>query len=819
MRDFTRDLRYAVRASWRRPGYALAVIATLAVGIGANTAIYSVFNWILFRPIPGIERPEELVTIRFLRQSADARFFVSYRDVADLRGLEALSGLSASASQSMNVVFSPGAEPERIDGEIVMADYFDVLGVRMREGRRFVREEEQPGASAPAAIISDALRRRAFAGVPDVVGRQIWINDQPFSIVGVTPPGFHGRSLVATAQIWVPTGTHMHVMPTRPALLTNRRETLFLEAIGRLAPGATPARAQDQARARAAAIADFGGRPATSTRPGISPTLFDGIGLERSATDRLATMWRLLASAVGLILLLACANAANLLLARAIGRQRETAVQQAIGASRFRLIRQQLAEGLVLSLAAAAAGLLIAVALVWAFEGMRIVSYLPALEGVRLDARVVGFALLVAVATAMLFSVAPAIASSRVDLQSTFKDGLTSSRRGSGRLRSSLVVIQVAVCVLLVVGAGLFARTLHNLREIDLGVELDGVVTFSADPTQAGLGGDRAHAYFSGLLERLRAAPGITSAAYVFSPPYSNMLGDTSFRRIGSPDQTEYDADNTHISPGYFAALGIPLIAGRDFTDADLRQTTDATGDVVIVSERLAHQVFPDGGAVGSRLALSYPKGKVVEIVGVAGNVRRRPITNEPEPYMYSPSLGSWGTVAVRSSLPFAQTAAIIRTAAREQHASLPPFDIERMSAGVDRLLSEQRLLARFSMLFAAVAAILAAVGIYGMLACAVGERMREFGIRLALGAHAPQLLRQVLFSAGRITSIGITAGLVGAYLTTRTLESRLFGLKASDPSTLIATCGVLLGIAIIASIGPAVRATKADPIQAIRSE
>ncbi len=816
MRDFTRDLRFAVRGALRRPGYALAVIATLAVGIGANTAIYSVFNWILFRPIPGVERPEELVTIKFVRPAVDARFFVSYRDVADLRGIDALSGLTASASQSMNVVLSPGAEPERIDGEIVMADYFDVLGVRLREGRRFVREEEQPG-SAPAVIISDTLRRRAFAGVTDVVGRQIWINGQAFSIVGVTPPGFHGRTLVAAVQMWVPTGTHSFVMPTRPALLTNRRETLFLEAIGRLAPGATLARAQDQARAIAGGIADFGGRPPTSTRPGVSPALSDGVGLDRSATDRLATMWRLLASAVGLVLLLACANAANLLLARAIGRQRETAVQQAIGASRFRLIRQQLAEGLVLSIAAAAAGLLLATALVWAFDGMRIVSYLPALEGVRLDSRVAGFALLIAVVTAVLFSVAPAIASSRVDLQSAFKDGGTSARRGSARLRASLVVVQVAACVLLVVGAGLFARTLHNLRELDLGVELDGVVTFSADPSQVGLDSDRAHAYFTGLLERLRAAPGVVSAAYVFSPPYSNMLADTSFRRAGSTDQTEYDAENTHVSPGYFATLGIPLLAGRDFTDADFRKTNDATGDVVIVSERLAREVFPDGGAVGSRLTLSYPKGKVVEIVGVAGNVRRRPITNEPEPYMYSPSLGTWGTVAVKSSLPFTETAALIRSAARDQHASLPPFDIEPMSAGVDRVLSEQRLLARFSMLFAAVAALLAAVGIYGMLACAVGERMREFGIRLALGARTPLLLRQVLFSAVRITSIGIAAGLVAAYLTTRALEARLFGLKASDPSTLIATCVVLLAIAILASLGPAVRATRADPIKAIR--
>jgi ABC-type antimicrobial peptide transport system permease subunit len=317
----------------------------------------------------------------------------------------------------------------------------------------------------------------------------------------------------------------------------------------------------------------------------------------------------------------------------------------------------------------------------------------------------------------------------------------------------------------------------------------------------------------------LRAAPGISSAAYVFSPPYSNILSDGGFRRAGSADETEHDAENTHVSPGYFATLGIPLLAGRDFTEADFRNTNDATADVVIVSERLAREVFPEGGAVGSQLILSDPKGKVVEIVGVAGNVRRRPITKEPAPFIYSPSLGTWGTIAVRSSLPFAQTAAVIRGVARDLNASLPPYDVEPMGGGFDRVLSEQRLLARFSVLLASVAALLAAVGIYGMLACAVGERMREFGIRLALGARAPILLRQVLYSAIRVTAIGMAGGLAAAYVATRTLEARLYGLTHSDPSTLVVTCAGLVAIAIIASLGPAVRAARADPIQAIRSE
>lgn len=819
MREFTRDLRFAIRSARRRPGYALAVVATLAIGIGANTAIYSVFNWILFRPLPGVERPSDLATVRFLHPASDGgRFYVSYHDVADLRGIAAFSGLAASSPQSMNVVLAPGADPERIEAELVTADYFDVLGVRFRSGRRFLPVEERPGSGTPPAIISDALRRRAFRSVPDVLGRPISINGSPFTIVGVAPPQFHGPTLLAGADIWVPTSAHMFVMPTAGAdLLTNRRRPLFIEAIGRLRPGATIAQAQEQARAIAKAVPDFAGRRPGTVRAGMVPALFPGAGLDQFAIERLATMWRLLAGAVALVLLLACANAANLLLARALGRRREIAVCQAIGASRFRLIRQQLAEGLVLALVAGGAGLLVALAFTWAFDGMRIVNYLPAIEGVSPDWRVVAFALSMAIATGVLFSLAPAIASSRVDLLATLKDGLTSSQRGRGRLRSLLVVVQVAASVLLLVGAGLCGRTLLNLRALDLGLKLDGVVTFYADPTKVGYKPDRAAQYFKTMLERLRATPGIQSAAFAWNPPYSNIGSGTSFTRTEGTDRTERDADSGQVSPGYFATLGVPLIAGRDFSDADFRDSDDGVADVVIVSEGLAKEAFPEGGAVGSHLVLSNPKGKIVEIVGVAGNVRRRPVTQEPAPFIYSPVINVWGTVAVRSSMPLAQSAAAIRSVARTIDASLPPYDVEPMSAGVDRVLSEQRLLARFSGLFAAVAALLASVGIYGMMACAVGERMREFGIRLALGARAGVLLRQVLLSAVRVTAAGLALGTAAAFVVTRGLNARLYGVTSNDPATLFAACCALLLLAIAASVTPALRATRADPVRALR--
>jgi predicted permease len=821
MRDFGRDLRLALRGVVRRPAYSLAVVATLAIGIGANTAIFSVFNWILFRPVPGVDRPEELVTVRFQRPSSDGRFFVSYRDVADLRaGIPALSGLAASAAQSMSIVLAAGADPERIEGEVVTADYFDVLGVKLRSGRGFLSGEEHPGAETPPAIISDTLRRRTFASVSDVLGQQLSINGHVFTIVGVVPAEFRGRTLIASTDLWVPTGAHMFVMPLSGAdLLTERRRTLFIDAVGRLRPGATVAQAQEQARAAAAAVPDYGGRRPGSKGSGIVPTLFPGLGLDQFATARLATMWRLLTGAVGLVLVLACANAGNLLLARALGRRREIAVCQAIGASRLRLVRQQFAEGLVLALLAGGAGLLVALALMRAFDGMRIVTFLPEIEGVGLDWRVGAFTLAIAIATGVLFSLAPALVSSRVDLQAWLKDGLTSSRRGRGWLRASLVTVQVAISVLLLVGAGLLARTLHNVRALDLGVNLDGLVTFFADPTRLGYKDVRASEYFQTLLERLRAAPGIQSVAFVWSPPYSNMLSEVGLTRAEGADKTEHDAENTRISRGYFEALGVPLVAGRDFSDADYRDTDDGTGDVAIVSERLAKELFPEGGAVGSRLVLSYPKGKLVEIIGVAGNVRRRPVTKEPEPFIYMPGISVWGSVAVRSSLPFAQTGAAIRAVARDLEPALPPYDLEPMAAGLDRVISEQRLLARFSGIFASVAALLAAVGIYGMMAGAVAERRREFGIRLALGARARSVLTLVLRGALPIVLAGVAAGLAGSFALGKVIASRLYGVHPSDPLTLAVVTSSLAFLALAASFVPALKASRVDPVQSLRVE
>jgi predicted permease len=816
MREFTRDLTFAIRSAVRRPGYALAIVATLAIGIGANTAIYSVFNWVLFRPIPGASSPSELITILFQRDDRRARFFVSYRDVADLRdGMPALSELAASTPLGLDLAVPGGGDPERTEAEIVTANYFRMFGVAPAPGRDFRPDEERPITGTPPAIISRSLWKRRFDASPAAIGQTLVVNGHSFLVAGVAPSAFQGRSHIVSTDLWVPIGAHQLVVPNMGAtLLSSRGQTFFGDAFGRLRPGQTVTIAQQQATAVADATPGFARRDPKGSRRPIGPIVYEGIGQDMYVRERLTTMFRLVMGAVGLVLLLACANAANLLLARAVGRRREIAVCQAIGASRFRIIRQQLAEGLVLAVAAGGAGLALAIFLTSLFDGMRLISYLPAVRGVYPDVRVVVFTTLISVATGLVFALAPAIATSRTDLASSLKDGLTMSRGGRSGLRSILAVVQVAVSIVLLICAGLFARTLSNLRAIDLGLEPAGVVSFSANPPRQGYSTERAKQYFVDIVERLRATPGIASVAYSWTTPYLPNRSDAAFKVEGG--SMALHAASNSVSTGFFQTLRIPIVAGRDFTEADWRAGGNAT--VAIASTRLARELVPNGSAVGTRLVMDYPKGQVIEIVGIAGDVRGRPLSDEPEPQIYFPAGdATWGVVHVRTADASVNAAATIRAVARDMNPQLPPYDVEPFAATIDRVLTEQRVLARLGSVFAAVGALLAAIGIYGMMACAVGERMREFGIRLALGARAGLILRLVLRNAIAVTAAGLVLGLAASWVATRGLQTRLYGLSRHDPLTVTFACVALLIVAVAASALPAWRASQADPVKSLR--
>ena len=823
MHDFGRDVRLAIRSAVRQPGYALAISATLAIGIGANTAIFSVFNWIMFRPLPGVTEPDQLFTVRYQTPKSPGRFFMPYLDYADLRdGVTSFEGLAGSLPLTVHLGERAGDEGIRVSAEVVTTNYFTVLGAVPPLGRGFTAAEERTLDGTPPVVISDALWARQYGRDGSILGRIIALDGDPFVVVGVAPPGFQGRSLVHTSDVWTPVGAHMSLLPHYgPKTLTSRGNTFFGDAIGRLRAGVTLEQAQAEATAVADALPEFGLRGPNKARSSIVPVLYAGLGLDSTAQERLATAFNLLMGAVGLVLLLACANAGNLLLARTAARRRELAVRQAIGAGRLRIIRQQLAEGLVLSLAAGAAGLALAIWLTSLFDGMRILNFLPAIEGVSLDLRVAGFALAASLFTTLLFATAPAIAGSRVDLLASLKDGQTSSRRGRQVLRGGLVILQITVSLVLLVGAALFVRTLANIRSLDLGLDIDGLSAFLADPSRLGHDRERSQRMLQEIAARLDVAPGISSAALTWSTPYGNMRADLSFTHPEDP-ATSFPAQTNAVSPGYFTTMGIPLLAGRDFTEAESGRLNTASG-VIILSRQLADSIFPGGGAVGSRLRVSYPENMEVEVVGIAGDVRGRPVTDEPEPFAYEPAGQrwpiSWGHVVVRSTLPATQVSSTVREVLRSVDPAFTPPLVEPLGAMIDRTLAEQRLFARLSTVFAIVAALLAGIGIYAMMAGAVTERRREFGIRLALGAAAASVLRLVVRSAVVFGLAGVTAGLAAALAVRQLIESRLFGISALDPLTLAAAGLAIVLLCVIASLVPALRASRIDPVRSLRVE
>lgn len=547
----------------------------------------------------------------------------------------------------------------------------------------------------------------------------------------------------------------------------------------------------------------------------MGPVLYPGLGHDAFVLGRLSTVFWLLMGAVGLLLLLACANAANLLLARATARRREIAVCQALGASRLRIVRQQLVEGLLLSLGAGLAGLGLAVWLTWLFDGMRIVAFLPAVSGVRVDWRVAAFALSASVVTGLVFSSAPAVVSSRVDLLPSLKDGATATHGRRRRLlRGSLVVVQVAVSVLLLIGAGLFVRTLQNIRGLDLGIQPDGIVSFGIQPSRFGMSAAQSVRYVRDLLERLRNTPGIANAAFTWTTSFSSNRSDGTYSRPGAPGRS-VPAAHAAVSPGFFATMQLPLLAGRDFSEAE---PVEGARDMVVISRRLAESLFPDGNAVGSQLVANDAENQPLEIIGVVADVRGRAITEDPEPWVYARAdKPTWGTIQVRSPLPAPQVIAAIREVARSLDPVVTPHEIEAFTATVDRALSEQRLFAKVSTIFAGVAAVLAGIGIYGMMAGAVAERRKEFGIRLALGARASSILLLVVRSSMLIAATGLAVGLASATAAARIIESRLFGVSSFDPLSVVVTIAAMVLLTVGASLLPALRAAHLDPVRSLR--
>lgn len=815
--DLSRDLRYAIRMLVAAPAFTLTVLLTLALGIGANSIIFTAVDAILLAT-PGIGDPDRLVSVYNASTDGRERFSTwSYPDVADLRE----SGVFADAAAygGVTLAFDSGNEAESIPGEIVTGNFFDVLGVRVSPGRRFLPHEDARGAPVRTAVVSHAFWQRRFGGNPSAVGTTIMLNGQAYTIAGVAPPLFGGATVGRAPDVWVPMALQQEVRPPTAGLrralgsadLLSARGPRWLSVIARLKPGTD--------MTQAAAGADVVARRLQTAYPDTNRTrainvvpLGEGPGVRASARPLL----RLLGASVLLVLLIACANVASVLLARGVSRRREVAVRMAVGARRSRLVRQWLTEALLLSLLGAAGGLLLAY---WGAPLLHIAG-IPETVHLATSGRVLFFTLFVAVASGVVFGLAPVLQTLRIDTVSALRDEGGSVATGShaARLRRAFVVFQVAVSLMLLVSAGLLLRTLRNAQATELGYAIDETLVADINLDVRGYSQEAGALVYRQILDRLNATPGIAAAAAARVTVLSGGARTTSLSLDGQPVAPDgsngFDVRVNVVSGGYLRTMGIPLLQGRDFTPAD----GPTAPRVAIVSRSLAAKMWPHEDPLGK----SFGTGRTTVVGVVPDTVYRTVIEREPPPFFYLPLSQNYESgVALHVRAAQGDPLALlqsVRAAVRAVDAAIVVSRPQRLREVFDQSISSQRMMAVLVGLFGGIALLLAAVGLYGVMAHLAGQRRTEIGIRLALGANPGSILRLVLGEGMRLVLIGAAIGLAGALVSTRWLSSQLFGVRPSDPLTFVAVCVLLTGVAALACLIPARRAMRVDPAGALRA-
>jgi putative ABC transport system permease protein len=795
------DVLHGWRLLLQKPGFTAAVLVTLALGIGANTAVFTILDTVLLRPLPYSE-PERLVRIW---ESNPARgwpqFGVSQPNFLDWReqGRGAFERLAASTSRPHNLTL--GGETERLPGVAVTHDFLPLLGVRPTLGRNFLPDEDAPGRGNPVVLLSRGLWQHRFGGDPEIVGRAITLNDVPHTVIGVLPEFHWGRYDV--------------FVPLRPDPNENRGDHR-LSVYGRLKPGVS----LDQAGTALAGVAAHLARQYPESNDGWTVTLnsfFDWAVPQESRRPLY-----LLLAAVALVLLIACANVAGLLLARAAGRRREIAVRAALGASRARLVRQLLAEAMLLALLGGGLGLLAAQ---WGLNVLKTAAEtaVPRADEIALDHRVLLFALGTTVLTGLLFGLAPALQATRVDLQGALKDGATGDGRARQRARSVLVVGQVALSLVLLVGVGLLLRSLMALIDTPPGFDPRNLLTASINLPESRYPTAKEFAAFhQRLLQRLRGLPGIDAASIASGLP---MDGNATMMEVhpdeapAAPDGPAPSAQWRLVSPGYFRTMGIPLRAGRDLEERDLAPDTfDLRG--AVISETMARRLWPGQDPIGRRFHPWNATNPPVTVVGVAGDVRLFTLDETPGPAVYF-FFVRWNPIqiAVRTQGEPGAFAGLLRDEVRAIDPGVPVAQIRPMQELLGSTTSPRRFTMTLLAIFAGAALLLSGVGLFGLLAFLVAQRTRDIGVRLALGARRSDILRLVVGRAMHLTAIGVAAGLAGALALAGVIRSMLYGVGARDPLTLVATALLLVLVALLACWIPARRAARVDPIVALRCE
>jgi predicted permease len=806
MQSLWQDLRYGARMLVRQPGFTLAAIAVIALGIGANTAIFSVVNTVMLRPLP-YQNPDELVMVwetspklGFPHNDVAPANFIDWRDENRVfTHIAAFGGTSVSLTGR--------GEPERIEGQRVSASLFPLLGVAPALGRVFSAEEDGPEAES-VIVLSHGLWQRRFGSDAGIIGQTLTLNYRPYTVVGVMPAHFRfpGRE----QEFWVP-------MAFEPEEAAGRGDH-YLSVVARLRPGVTAREAQAEMDAIAARLEQQ--YPQTNTDQGIAL-----VPLHEEFAGNIRRPLLILLGVVGFVLLIACANVTNLLLARATARQKEMTIRAALGATRLRLTRQLLTESLLLAVAGGAIGTLLAV---WGIDLIEAIvpENLAQARGIVMDGRVLAFSVAVSLVTGVVFGLLPALQVARLNLTDSLKEGGQGGER-RGRLRAALVIAEVALALVLLVGAGLMIRSFYSLTRVDPGFQSDNLLTMRMHLSGEKYGDPvKRRAFYEQMLRRIESTPGVESAGVITQLPLTTQGMQFVFSMEGQPPLPAASlpmAVFRVISQDYFRAMGIPLLRGRSFTPQD----GAGAQAVVVINRTMAERFWPGEEALGRRFKIGPSDGQNpwLVVVGVVGDVRQSNLDQELKPEMYVSHQQDTRFFAMPRDLavrtkgePFSMVASL-RGEIWKLDEDLPLFRVQTM----DQILLLSVAAQRFNMLllaaFAGLALTLAAIGIYGVISYATARRTREIGVRMALGASSSDVLRMVMGQGLRLIIIGVIAGLVGAYGLTQVMSSLLFEVSATDPATFAAVAVLLIAVSLLACYIPARRATRVDPMVALRYE
>jgi predicted permease len=813
------DLRYALRLLVKSPAFSAVALLSLALGIGANTAIFSLVNAILLKPVP-VDEPGRLAAVFTTDARNPGNLPLSHLNYKDLRDQnQVFTGMTAFTFAQLN--WSTGSEEsEQIPAQVVAGNYFSLLGVHPSLGRGFLPEED--AKPTPVAVLSHGFWERSHGSDPAIVGKTLSLNRTPFTVIGIAPRGFTGTLLGGGPSVWVPMSMHDVVQPNFDWY--EERRGLFLFAVGRLKDGVTIEQAAANMKTVFAQLEQAFPNDNKGRGAGAVPLLDARLNPGGQGGAPVVQLSMILMTVVGIVLLIACANIANLLLARASRRRREIAVRLALGAGRWRLLRQLLTESVLLSTVGAGLGLLLAYWLLDALRAADLPLPVPVDDSLSIDVRVLGFTALLAIAAGLLFGLAPALQASNADVVPVLKNELAPT--GIGRrglmslfsLRQALVISQVAASLVALVAAGLFVRTLRDAQSVDPGFETRGVLLMNFNLGREGYTPERGQLFYQHIAERVATLPGVRGAAVAQTAPLGGGLLRSVFPEgLDTTTRDRILVRVNAVSPGYLNTIGIPLVRGRDLTTADVQ----GAPRVVIINEQMARQFWPGEDALGKRFR--FPGEEFTTVVGIARNAKYDNVSEAPIPFIYEALRQRYSPAAalhVRAAGDPASLAGAVRREVQSLDPTLSVFNIRTLADQVSNSLQPLRINVILFTTFGLLALALAATGLYGVASYAVTQRTREIGVRMALGAEPSAVLRLVLGQGLALVAIGLALGLTLALIGSSVVPAALLpNVSARDPSTFAATAAVLAAVAFVASYLPARRATRIDPLVALRTE